>query len=559
MRRAGVDHERGGRRMSSIQNLPAVDVLARAEEDFAGAELTLLYDRVDAEDKRLLVFAVVELLHENLEFGPELPVDHRDKDSYVRLGKSGHELNLRRVRLPVREALEWYRRCAAGQGTVPRTAYEKERSPDKAPFTLHLPSFAEEPPWPHVVLESESSFWSQAPFWGHRPGGTRRHQLIAESKNFTVSAWDERSEDMAREWLKDRFPVDIFERPRLLGSIHLVLTNPVFGKVHTRLNAEDPSQLFLQVQRWPGRALSGLRLHIRQERPTGSMALHVVPLEHSLTTLQLACDPHTVPYEIVSETHGLLYASTPSVFARQVQLSVHVERTVRQVSVPASSRKRGSETYSVSIAGAGEVLTSTSEEVLRPALDAILEDDQDFRRRKHALQLGQRWFDGHVEEATKFIRGLIQNASQDVLVIDAYFGWTELLRYALALSVRGAKMQIMTSKEYLEKKPEEDSPFTHGVLLADALRQVRAQDPSLDIEIRVGMGDKPPVHDRFLVLDEDTVWMLGSSLNELGNRGTTVIRLPHAQPVREPLLQHWAKALPLDAFMARPRTVPNPP
>jgi hypothetical protein len=73
------------------------------------------------------------------------------------------------------------------------------------------------------------------------------------------------------------------------------------------------------------------------------------------------------------------------------------------------------------------------------------------------------------------------------------------------------------------------------------------------------MGDKPPVHDRFLVLDEDTVWMLGSSLNELGKRGTTVLRLPHAQPVRDPLLQHWAKALPLDAFMARASTASKVP
>jgi hypothetical protein len=58
---------------------------------------------------------------------------------------------------------------------------------------------------------------------------------------------------------------------------------------------------------------------------------------------------------------------------------------------------------------------------------------------------------------------------------------------------------------------------------------VRAQDPRLNIEIKVMPGQKSPVHDRFLIVD-GTVWVLGASLNEFGSRGSLLMKLP-ASPV----------------------------
>jgi hypothetical protein len=49
--------------------------------------------------------------------------------------------------------------------------------------------------------------------------------------------------------------------------------------------------------------------------------------------------------------------------------------------------------------------------------------------------------------------------------------------------------------------------------------------PQQKIECRVLRGNKSPLHDRFLVVD-DEVYLLGSSLNEFGSRTTTISRAP---------------------------------
>ena len=46
-----------------------------------------------------------------------------------------------------------------------------------------------------------------------------------------------------------------------------------------------------------------------------------------------------------------------------------------------------------------------------------------------------------------------------------------------------------------------------------------------NLECRLLIGRKAELHDRFIVAD-DNVWMLGCSLNEFGNRATTLIRVP---------------------------------
>jgi hypothetical protein len=57
------------------------------------------------------------------------------------------------------------------------------------------------------------------------------------------------------------------------------------------------------------------------------------------------------------------------------------------------------------------------------------------------------------------------------------------------------------------------------------LIQYTSAVPQQKIECRVLRGNKSPLHDRFLVID-DEVYLLGSSLNEFGSRTTTISRVP---------------------------------
>ena len=70
-------------------------------------------------------------------------------------------------------------------------------------------------------------------------------------------------------------------------------------------------------------------------------------------------------------------------------------------------------------------------------------------------------------------------------------------------------------------------------------------------------GDSAPIHDRFLVLDND-IWLLGSSLNEFGERGTATVRLPYAPEPLENIERVWGDARPLEEFVTDCSGSPEP-
>jgi hypothetical protein len=83
--------------------------------------------------------------------------------------------------------------------------------------------------------------------------------------------------------------------------------------------------------------------------------------------------------------------------------------------------------------------------------------------------------------------------------------------------------------------------------LQDTLETLRKEDFG-PYEIRVLEGrEQSPIHDRFLVID-DEAWLLGSSFNKFGNRGTMLVKLHRPKPVIDILMDYWEsdKTRPLE-------------
>ena len=89
---------------------------------------------------------------------------------------------------------------------------------------------------------------------------------------------------------------------------------------------------------------------------------------------------------------------------------------------------------------------------------------------------------------------------------------------------------------------------SHLEALRDAsARLLRGAVPP--IVIKMMPGNRPDVHDRFLLVD-DRVFLLGSSLGEFGSRGTTLLRLPYPELVRPKLEAAWNSGVELDTKIA---------
>jgi hypothetical protein len=129
-----------------------------------------------------------------------------------------------------------------------------------------------------------------------------------------------------------------------------------------------------------------------------------------------------------------------------------------------------------------------------------------------------------------------------------------LRRFAFAASDTKVRIEILTSAEGMKEIARREDAARRGVA-------IRAQEMALELaralsashsnptEVRVMGGSRPPIHDRFLLVDE-TLWSLGASLNEFGARGSLMLKVPDPVPITEKLRAAWDKAQELAKWVA---------
>ena len=143
-----------------------------------------------------------------------------------------------------------------------------------------------------------------------------------------------------------------------------------------------------------------------------------------------------------------------------------------------------------------------------------------------------------------------------MLIVDQYFGADELFRFGLANGNPSIPIRVLTSAARLKKASDALTEIRGATLLREWQRVSDALNTN-PIEIRAMPGDPPPVHDRFMVVD-DAVWLLGSSLNAFGSAGTLLVMLPDPAPVRAALEDAWNAAHALNSLFGYPPAPAKP-
>jgi hypothetical protein len=162
----------------------------------------------------------------------------------------------------------------------------------------------------------------------------------------------------------------------------------------------------------------------------------------------------------------------------------------------------------------------------------------------------QRWFRDSNLDATTELRRLVGDAAKLVWVADPYFEGDDVLRVLAAVKDPGVPIWILAGAEHLRSRPP--GGVERGESLERRISEAQAPGHMSPIEVRVMPGEKPLLHDRFLLVDE-ALWMLGSSLNAFGTRGTMIIRVPDAEPVLADLKGLWADAKNFDEWLSNRR------
>jgi len=455
---------------------------------------------------RHLLFGFVELIPAEL---PK-PEGTSEINFKVKLLKKQGYHYFKRTVITADTALKWYDDCRQGNIDLLENA---------KPAQLQHNEFKEEPNWPALVTTTELPFVSFS---------ARAHHLLQGILSQPVKLVQDHTKSMV--WLSERMFFDFTKYPELIGSLHLVVPNPVYRSYsHTLGETSDGRECSdIHFITRKGQSLDNLSIHIDESRPLGKVDCRTYPVVSPYMQIVHKGQTDRIGLSVLSETHGVLDFDEPLPFRGQFNVNLSLGGAKKIVKVPGPE----SETYERTIhtQGTSMVVGKTSTETTAANILNIAK----FKRKRVALaeELGQTWFYNNHTNAREFIRKQIGSARKRVMIVDPYFASVELFRYALATSYADVQIDIVTSSDVLKAKDTVLPQYEAGDVLQ---QQLEAHQEFAKFNVTVMTGSNvSPIHDRFLVID-DTVWFVGNSLHTIGQRAGMMIKLPNPAPVLQAL------------------------
>ena len=462
-------------------------------------------------------------------------------------------LHYRRFVLPAVDAIKWYQDAAQGHPvTLPHDPHNPT-SGDGSDLNCGL--FVHEPPWPQCLTSSE------LPFAPDSMNDARTHFLFPQDAlppEVTTIIQVPKNREKLQDWLLFDL-VDAYREYQ--GAMCIVAPNPVFRSIEkTHLDVPQAGAAetvaYKPVPRH-GQSLNGLYLEITNERLNGRLP----PVTHRFRKRAIAV--LNFPTRIVREgrsvthpEHGLLYWHKPLPLARSIHMSVQMTGRRKQIMVPARSPRRPPETYEVS--EFLDVADSIIGEAADGPMSRIAAADSRRSRRQSAKAQDQEWFYRAPRDAIQYVRQRIRDARNSVLIVDPYFAGRELLAFGHSISRSDVHLRVLTSTAAFRESNCGVIRTASGSQLLQTLNTT-FHDYSVGPEIRV-LGDRPAIHDRFLVIDGN-VWFSGNSLKAIGERAGMIVKLPDPEPVIMRLEGFWAQAHALADWLthhsAQSKTPPN--
>jgi len=510
----------------------------------------------------------------------------RSSDGYdsqkVGKGKIG-KVFFRRTVLNAQEAIHWYRSAGTNGITTPLPTELSERIIGNDGISLTPTSFEDDPHWPSVGVPLGSDLFSNAsdpgdpaPFRG--PGAARIHRRFGDNSGFEALIADAK----VIQFLRRRLHFDLSDYTEYLGGLALVVPDPLLRRVQHVLSAAEDAQgaenLTYRLIPRSGQNFDGLKLTIIERRSNLLSRFETNDvLPDGFVTVQSKLPFHQIGYAISHAVHGIVAYQQPVSFIRSVKMSLGV--TGRKVVVQAprtESPQSPTDNYEVT-EYAHEIPIAVGEK-RHDATLRVSSAEQRRIRRAAAGRYSQAWFDnGQREEAMLFIRSKIIRARSSVMVADPYFGAHQIVQFLHAVPSTKINFTILTSRLAFddiyaatsestqdEVAIDESKSSTTPVTMPERLRSFSASLETLrergmkDVTALVLMGKPPLLHDRFLVID-DEVLFLGNSLNALGERASLILSVPDNEPVLAKLQSMAKLAQTFEAYAMQLQQQPPPP
>ena len=498
---------------------------AQIEKDYGFALLTLLW--VTSDGKNYLGFGALDFFPKEL-----IECTQIEKNSLSLAQKNGladMEINFCRVKLSCEEALKLYDSCrSTGKFILPCDSAEilMQEGCDAAPMEFSaLPNF--------TVDKRRNE--NLCPFLAESWGCCRMHHLLPNAISPQTLMITEYEKPI--EWMKERLLWDISMYPELLGSMHLILPNPLIRNMTERLIPDSPNKVAVCFELRCGKTLSDLKgvKFLAIER--GVFGIRNVQ-EQSLSELKNTSfivtlsgnNTEEFATALYDDDRGLLDWSAFGNFIMGFDIDMRVADAKRRIFIPGSESFYDVTSYKT----VDKIKSDTKEDSWGKRFYF-----QQMKRTegKYAKKFGQHLFKhGNPDEAEIFIRELIQQAKEKVIIIDPFFSTPELFKYVFGIP-SPVDVTIIAGDKLKNKK----------MLPQIANFQKKFTEYKINVKVMTG---KNIIHDRFLIID-DQVWFSGNSINNIGSKASMLIRLPNPQELLDYLdeLQTEKSIVSLEAWL----------
>jgi hypothetical protein len=532
---------------------------------------------------RLATYVPVSSLQSRLLFGTvslltgdrPRPVGGQGVESHrIGSGKKGTAY-FRRTVLSAHEAVAWYRAAGIDHIVTPVPAAPDEIKKKLDGVDLMPSSFEDDPPWPSLGVPLGTDLFSNAggpsdpaPFRG--PGAPRIHRRFGDNSGFEAVI----SDKPTVAFLKRRLHLDLSDYTEYLGGLALVVPDPVLRHVqHFLMPAErtgEPERLTYRLVPRPDQKLDNLQLTILERRSNLLSRFETVDVpSDGLVTVESSLPFHMTGYAVSHPIQGIIAYQQPLPFIRAVKGTLGVAGRKVRVKAPRSESPRSAtETYEITEFG-HEIPFGAGEE-RKDALVRVVAAEQQRIRRAAAKQYKQTWFDsGQRDQALAFLRQQLTRARSSVMVADPYFGWLQIYQFLQAVPRTQIDFTILTSRLAFEGRfadsiaqadGDTDQAPAASARIPESERLARFTHSLAELDRRgmksvtalVLSGKKPALHDRFLVIDGEVLF-LGNSLNALGERASLILSVPDSEPILVNLRTMASTATAFETYASRRR------
>lgn len=514
-----------------MSNVEITDKITEYYND-AVIHMAWMVRRNEAGDgsERYLVFGLVECCPKELEY----PLTICEQGNRF----NGGRLYYIRITKPVGTAVEWYRSVKEnGFITIDWEEHEQENNNQniKGPAKqIRCGIMQDVKSWPKFLL-SNKEIYDNMPFIADIWGAARTHQMFPERREPFLM--DFIMHEKVGEWLEKYLAWNISYYPELIGSLNFVLPNPFYSGRHIHMipGNEEPDQVKIEFQPRHGFSLDGLKVIPFEKNYFGITGGNAYSIKNDSCSITLSGQAEKFGMYVTDAENQLIDCADFAGFVRGFIVDIFTGYATKEIHRPKAGKKGARTDYVDVYAKTAEIKEGSVEAEENDTIGERLLKAEILRKRKKKMKnVKSRIFYQKHEEAEAFLRDLIRHARESVIIVDPYFETYELFSYAMAVSIKNIHVEIITSKLCLGKKSRLEQYGKGGSVVPtveeELRRQVERDESGVNgkINVYVMTGEKPAVHDRFLIID-DEAWFCGGSLNEIGNRLTCIVQLPDSQ------------------------------